>query len=388
MVIRFTVSERTNSASIWEVSDDGTNLHPLLPGWNTPPAECCGTWTLNGRYFVFQAFQNGKWDIWAIHEKEGFLRKVIRMPSRLTAGPLNYTSPLPSAEGKKLFIIGEQPRGELVRYDRQVGQYLPYLSSISAYAVSFSSDGKWVAYVTYPENTLWRSRIDGTERLQLTSAPTVANQPYWSPDGKKIAFMGAAVGRLWQVYVVSAEGGSPRLVSPEDHNHGDPSWSPDGLSLAFGGLPFVEPDNTGGIFIMDLKADRISKITNSELLYSPHWSPDGRYIAAQSSDSLKQLLFDFKTQEWEELTSGSEVTYPNWSHDGKYLYYDTELGNEAGFYRVRISDHKVEQITSFKDVRMASSLLGTWAGLSPDDSPILLRDVSTQEIYALDLQFP
>ena len=149
MVIRFTVSERTNAASIWEVSDDGTNLHPLLPGWNTGTphlqnAECCGTWTPCGRYFVFQALQNGRWDIWAIHEKEGFLRKVIRVLSRLTAGPLNYTSPLPSAEGKKLFVIGEQPRGELVRYDKKTGQFLPYLSGISAHAVSFSADGKWV----------------------------------------------------------------------------------------------------------------------------------------------------------------------------------------------------------------------------------------------------
>ena len=388
-VIRFTSEERTNSFSIWEVSNDGTNLHPLLPGWNTPPAECCGTWTPSGRYFVFMVLQNGRWDIWAIPEKEGFFRKTIRVPRRLTAGPLNFTSPLPSADGKKLFVLGEQPRGELVRYDKKTGQFVPYLSGVSALGVSFSADGKWAAYVTYPEGTLWRSRIDGTERLQLTFAPMVAYQPYWSPDGEKIAFLGAALGKAWQIYVVPAEGGSSKLVSPEDRSHGDPSWSPNGLSLAFGGLPFSEADNTAGVFILDLKMNRVSKINDSEQLFSPHWSPDGRYIAAQSSDGLKQLLFDFKTEKWQELTSGTLVGYPNWSHDGKYLYYDNQPGKDAGFYRVRISDHKVERIISLKDVRRVSLLgFGSWAGLSPDDSPLLLRDVSTQEIYALDLQFP
>jgi len=123
-------------------------------------------------------------------------------------------------------------------------------------------------------------------------------------------------------------------------------------------------------------------------MFSPQWSPDGRYIAAQSSDSLKQFLFDFKTNKWQELTSAVSIGYPSWSHDAKYLYYDAQPGTEAGLYRVRISDRKVERIATFKDIRRASGIFGSWSGLTPDDSPLLLRDISSQEIYALDLQFP
>jgi Tol biopolymer transport system component len=387
-VIRFTLSQTPNSASIWEVAGNGTNLHAILPTWQAAPFHCCGTWTPNGRYFVFVGHQkDGTADIWAIREEEGFLRRVQREPIRLTAGPLSFSSPLPSTDGKKLFAVGEQSRGELVRYDKKIGQFLPYLSSISAHGVSFSADGKWIAYVTYPEGTLWRSRIDGTERLQLTFPPAVAYQPYWSPDGKTIAFMSAAIGKLWQVYTVSADGGTPTLVSPEGRNHSDPTWSPDGLSLAFGGLPF-EVDNTAGIFILNLRTKEISKIPDSDQLFSPHWSPDGRYIAAQSLDALKQFLFDFKTHKWQELAAGGEVGYPNWSHDAKYLYYDSSAGNETGFYRIRISDHKIERITTLQDIHRASWLFGPWSGLAPDDSPLLLRDVSSQEVYALDLQSP
>ena len=200
--------------------------------------------------------------------------------------------------------------------------------------------------------------------------------------------MGTEPGRSWQVYMVPPEGGTPRMLSPGDRNHGDPSWSPDGLSLAFGAVPSADPDNAGGIFIMDLETNQVSKVAGSENMFAPHWSPDGRYINAQTSDSLKQTLFDFTTQRWQELTSGLAIGYPNWSRDGKYVYYDAGRGEHAGFYRVRISDHKVERIANLKDVRRTGLSGSTWAGLAPDDSPLLLRDTGTQEIYALDVDLP
>ena len=76
----------------------------------------------------------------------------------------------------------------MVRYDSKSSSFVPYLSGISATEVDISRDGKWAAYLTYPDGTLWRSRIDGTERLQLISDSTSAMLPHWSPDGKVIAF--------------------------------------------------------------------------------------------------------------------------------------------------------------------------------------------------------
>jgi Tol biopolymer transport system component len=388
--VRFTVSDPAGTSSIWEVGADGNNLHRLLEGWNKPAAECCGNWTVDGNYYVFESTRNGAASIWALREGAGILRKRLGDPVLLTAGPINYLSPVPSLDGKKIFVIGHQPRGELIRYDLKTGQFVPYLSGISAVGVSFSSDGKWIAYVTFPEGTLWRMRMDGSERLQLTFPPLLAYESYWSPDGKRIAFIGTEPGRSWQVYVVPVEGGTPRMLSPEGRNHTDPSWSPDGLSLAFGAFPGAQTDIASGIFILDLKTNRLSKVVGSERMFSPRWSPDGRYINAQTSDDLKQTLFDFKTQKWQELTGGGPIGYPNWSRDGKYIYYDAGTGDQAGFYRVRVSDHKVERIVSLKDIRRAASgsSFGAWAGLAPDDSPLLLRDTGTQEIYALDVDLP
>jgi hypothetical protein len=51
---------------------------------------------------------------------------------------------------------------------------------------------------------------------------------------------------------------------------------------------------------------------------------------------------------------------------------------------VRVADRKLERLFSLKNIRLAD----IWTGLAPDDSPLVLRDVGTQEIYALDWEAP
>ncbi len=88
-----------------------------------------------------------------------------------TVRPLRLGLPLPSKDGKKLFVVGRTSRGGLVRYDSKSGQFVPFLSGISAEYVAFSKDGHSVAYVTYAEGTLWRSKPTGSERVQLSYPP-------------------------------------------------------------------------------------------------------------------------------------------------------------------------------------------------------------------------
>jgi len=64
------------------------------------------------------------------------------------------------------------------------------------------------------------------------------------------------------------------------------------------------------------------------------------------------------------------------------------FGSDPALYRVRITDHKLERIVGLKGIRLTIGFAGTWCGLAPDDSSLLLRDVGSQEIYALDLQLP
>ena len=370
---------RTGSSALWEIQADGSHPHPLLPGWSNPPQECCGNWTPDGKYFIFQSDHDGKTQIWAIPGKKGLFRNARWEPTQLTSGPMSYSHPDLSLDGKRLFAIGSQPRGELARFNQKTRQLEPYLSGISAEGVDFSRDGQWVAYVTYPEGGLWRSKADGSERLQLTFAPMQVILPRWSPDQKQIVFTGFLTGKPGRNYIISANGGIPQPVLPEGLiDEEDPNWSPDGSSIIFWSNETIN--------ILDLRMHKVSVVPGSAGFFSPHWSPDGRYIVAMSGDHQALMLFDFKTQAWVELARVG-VAYPNWSRNGNYIHFQS-FGSDAALYRVRIRDHNLEKIVSLKGIRLPIGFAGIWGGLAPDDSPLVLRDVGSQEIYALDLQLP
>ena len=389
--LRYTVvdSER-NSRSIWEVSVQGTNPHPLLPGWSKPADECCGNWTRDGKYFAFLSHRDGMYNVWAIRQRKGVFQRASSEPIQLTTGPTQPVAVTPSTDGKRLFITGVQPRGELVRYDPKGRQFTPYLSGISAHGLDFSRDGKWVAYCTYPEGSLWRSRVDGSERLQLTFPPLYAAMPRWSPDGKRIAFEGTGPGSAHRIYLVPAEGGVPQQIVQEERMETDPTWAPDGGSLVFAHAAWLEGGIHGRseIVLLGLNTRRLSPLPGAEGLFSPRWSHDGRYITAVPDGAQKLVLFDFSTRKWADL---AKITpnYHSWSPDSKYVYFDSFLTREAAIYRVRISDHKLERIVNLNDIpRPEFAWPGDWTGVAPDGSLLVLREVGTQEIYALDVQLP
>ena len=149
------------------------------------------------------------------------------------------------------------------------------------------------------------------------------------------------------------------------------------------------------VHIRDLKTGQISTLPGSDGLFSPKWSPDGRFVAAvtmagnpQSTDKL--MLFDFSSRQWHELLSGRQENCPAWSRDGKYIYFSEPRGTGVPFFRVSVADHKLEHLAT---VRLAPrgpqwTRVGYWTGLDPDDAPLLLRDTSIDEIYALELQLP
>jgi eukaryotic-like serine/threonine-protein kinase len=366
--------------SIWTVSTKESSPQPLVPDWPGSSNQCCGRWISDGKYFIFQS--GGQ--IWAL-PNGGSLFGSKPKAVQLTASPMQLQSPLPSKDGKKLFLVGMTFRGELTSFDAKTGKPSLFLGGISADWMQASRDGKQVVYVSYPQGDMWKSNIDGTNRVQLTFGPIKPVLPRWSPDGQTILFFDFPRGsnHPGKMYVIPAAGGDPRELLPNDtQNEQDPTWSADGKRIAFGGdANDANSINGPAIRILDVQSGQVSTLPGSEKMFSPRWSPDGRYLAAMTSDSSHLMLFDFQTQKWKEIGKGT-LSWINWSSDSRYLYLK-DLTGMGAVERIRIADGKVEKIVDLKD-NVFTGLGGGSVSVAPDGSALLLRDRGTQDVYALD----
>lgn len=388
-LIRTSLIDKDGRISFWQVEASGKNLARILPGWDDSSQLESGKWTVDGRFFLFTALKGGVRNIWMLPDKRNFLPRNSSQASQLTAGPISFFLPTPAPDGKTIYAVGHQPRGQLMRYDARSRQFEPYLNGLSGDQLSFSSDGLWVAYVAYPEGDLMISRLDGSQRLQLTFSPMRAYAPRWSPNGSQIAFAGsAAPGKPRKVLVVSARGGSTRLLAPEiGGEQVAPDWLDDGKSILFGS--WSESRETASLHVVDVKTGHDTLLPGTLGLAGGRVSPDGRSIAAISDSNQSVVLYDMASHEKRMLAQVG--VFPNWSGDGRYIYYSTlmlgaGLGSEAAaVYRVRVSNDQIERLIPAPSFPLTGNW-GFWSGIAPDGSLLVLREMGTSDVYALDVE--
>ncbi|MGH9433950.1 MAG: hypothetical protein ACRD3T_20670, partial [Terriglobia bacterium] len=134
----------------WEIAANGSGLRRVLPDWGEFGGGFLGNWTPDGRYYVFSVLKDmDVGALWAMRERRGPLAlfgHAGSAPVRLGDDSRIYYAPVSSRDGHKLFVIGEERSGELVRYDRHDSEFVPYLNGLDGRWVIFSPDGRWVAY--------------------------------------------------------------------------------------------------------------------------------------------------------------------------------------------------------------------------------------------------
>jgi Tol biopolymer transport system component/DNA-binding winged helix-turn-helix (wHTH) protein len=389
--IRYTDMSR-NPSELWESNSDGSAAHALLPGWHSPLPHFGGMWSPDGRYYAFLEGDLRVANIWVLPETSSRWSHRNSTPVQLTRGPINFYSLSFDPGGRTLFAVGTMRRGELVRYDPGTHQVSPYLSGVSAGILAFSRDAQWIAYVTYPDLILWRCRIDGSDRQQLTTTGG-AFLPQWSPDGRKIAFVKGEFGKPARITIIPMDGGKEEEATDQKElNENDANWSPDGTRMIYGICSIAVPGSCE-IRELDLRTRKITSIPGSKGLYSPRWSPDGRYLAALSEDSHRLMLFDFEKQLWTTWITAEDVNtvsvaYPVWSRDGRYLYFGSLASRGAGDmgeWRMRPGQHLAERILDLHYETRFQGPGNFWSTVGPDGGVYFTRDRSSTEIYALHL---
>jgi serine/threonine protein kinase len=218
------------ASSAWVITPRGTGFARILPDWHR--GHDFGGLTADGRFMLFVS-AGALWSA-PVSRLTGPRRLAGKTPVQISYGTPTVFVPHRTRSGR-FFTIGDVSLGELQRFDPATRTWQRHLDGISADAVEYSRDGRWVAYVRYPEQSLWRCHADGTECLELVNGDFGAWLPHWSPDSQTIAFQAHKPGERWRMWLVNIDGSDLRLAAPRyTDDQCNAAWTADGKRIIFG----------------------------------------------------------------------------------------------------------------------------------------------------------
>jgi TolB protein len=163
---------------------------------------------------------------------------------------------------------------------------------------------------------LYISKLDGSDRRDITNNPFIDTSPTWSPSGKQIAFVSDREGGVNQVYICDLDGANIRRIVKEGGDADSPAWSPDGRWIAFHWKPHLGLDYD--IYLAEVGSGKIFQITSGAgSNESPSWAPDGRHICFDSNRTGTNQIYIstlfVENPEVRMITNQGSNSSPAWS---------------------------------------------------------------------------
>jgi serine/threonine protein kinase/Tol biopolymer transport system component len=358
---------------LWSLKADGRDAHRLQFDWPENASQYDGRWTPDGRHFFFSSDREGPENVYELVAPRWFEPWKKPTAVRITSNQLSIRSFTPTRDGSGLYVLGLMDEGAMRAYDPASQKLVPFLDNLSMLQFAISPDRQWMAYSEYPSRHLWKSRLDGSERVQLTNSYALMQQ--WSPDGRWLVYSD------WKnLYLISADGGAPEKLTPDGHGDLAPTWFPDGKSIAFSYYP--HPDQLLNIHILDLASRQVSTMPNAEGYFWPSWSPDGNYLVAIAENPSRMVMYSAKTKTWKDLHTFDAVwSYWTWAADSRSLYMSHVEGNN-GIYQLTVPDGRWTKLSGLEGVNDPSGV-DSFLSLTPEGQPAIMSRTGVAQLYVL-----
>lgn len=347
------------------------------------------SWSPDGKYLYFVSNRGGSMDLWRQRiSDEG---RPSGKPQRMTSGLEPRYATL-SGEGR-LAYSKDQRRSNLWRIPILKDRPATWLDAVqltfeqmSLGNLQVSPDGKQLVFAMHRQGRkhIFVMPAEGGSPKRVLLDPMDQVQPRWSPDSQQIAFHSDEAGDDRNIWVVPAEGGAARQLTEDPSWEVLPHWSPDGRQILFTTLSFEGPRASGaarsisavspqGGGVRTVVQDAAIAMTG---LYQT-WSPDSREIVFASNKTGNEEIWITSV----EGGKSRQVTrhpasdrLPDWSPDGGWILFISDRRGESRPWRVPAAGG---------DAQLVADLESREARWSPDGKMIhfIGRRGGTENIF-------
>lgn len=227
---------------------------------------------------------------------------------------------------------------------------------------------KHIAFV-YAED-LWIANLDGTNPRRLTVDEGYESNPFFSPDGKTIAFNGEYDGNV-DVFIVPVEGGIPKRLTWHPSADIVRGFTPDGKAVLFSSPRAVFTGRYTQLFTVPISGGMPTQLDIPNATWAAY-SPDGKQMAYNPlSDAFRQwkhyrggtnsvisiyTFADHNTIKIPQPSGGCNDVNPMWI--GNSIYFRSDRNGEFNLFSYNTASKEIKQLTNFKDFPVYNSSAG------------------------------